>query len=219
VANPPPTGKRIGATGPGSSNRRLRVISPEEAEAILAEIKSADVNAWRITKFAFLTGARVSECFNLKWRDIDRGRQLFIFPETKNRDSRQLPLTPAIVGIFDDIVEGELDDAVFMNADGRPYREAPAAFKTAVDKLELNKARTKRDRIVFHSIRHSVATELAKTLNLKDLMEVMGWRTVQMAMRYVHGNEVAKANALAGLHDALAPKPKTRTIVPFRGKV
>jgi len=86
-----------------------------------------------------------------------------------------------------------------------------------VDKLELNKARTPRDRIVFHSIRHTVATQLAKSLNLKDLMEVLGWRTVTMAMRYVHGNETAKAAALAGLYSVMAPGPRqTGTVIPFR---
>ena len=57
VKDHPPTGKRIGVTGPGSSNRRLRIINPDEADAVLAEIKKLDVNAWLITRFAFLTGA------------------------------------------------------------------------------------------------------------------------------------------------------------------
>jgi hypothetical protein len=65
VDDPPPTGKRIGATGPGSSNRRLRVITPDEGDAILKKLAENHINAWRITRFAFLTGARASECFNL----------------------------------------------------------------------------------------------------------------------------------------------------------
>ena len=64
----------------------------------------------------------------------------------------------------------------------------------------------------FHSIRHSVATELARHLNLRDLMDVMGWRTVQMAMRYVHGNEKAKRNALAGLENTMKPKDPAKVI-------
>lgn len=218
VENPPPTGKRIGVTGPGGSNSRLRVISPEEAESILAEVQSLDANAWRLTKFAFLTGCRASEAFSLKWRDIDRGRHLLVFPETKNRDARELPLAPVITELLDDISEGELDENVFLNANGLPYQEAPSSFKTAVDKLELNNGRTKRQRIVFHSIRHTVATELAKTLNLKDLMEVLGWRTVQTAMRYIKGNEIAKANALASLHGTMKSKKKSGTVVPMRKK-
>ena len=218
VPLPPPSGKRIGATGPGSSNRRLRVINQKEANAILAELQKTDSHAWRITRFAFLTGARASECFNLKWRDIDRNRMVLIFPETKNRDSREIRLTAPILELLEETPEGALDSAVFKHKNGSPYLEAPAAFRTTVDKLELNNGRSKRDRISFHSIRHTVATRLAITLNPRDLMDVMGWRTVQMAMRYVHANEDAKSKALAGLHDAMLsePEPKAGAIIPFR---
>lgn len=217
VENPPPTGKRIGATGPGNSNRRTRIINPDEADAILAELYRIDVNAWRITRFAFLTGCRASEAFKLKWRDIDRNRMVLVFPETKNRDPREIPMAPAIVSLLEEIPEGDLDHPVFTKRDGTPYREAPHLFRTAVDTLELNNGRTKRDRISFHSIRHTVATELAKTLNPRDLMDLMGWRTVQMAMRYVHGNEVAKNNALAGLHNVMVrPTENGAKVIPLK---
>ncbi|WP_419655427.1 integrase family protein, phage-related [Desulfosarcina variabilis str. Montpellier] len=215
VDNPPPTGKRIGATGPGSSNRRLRVISHDEADAILTEVKKLDTRAWEITRFAFLTGCRASEAFNLKWRDIDRNRMVLVFPETKNRDNRQIPLTPAIIDLLNELPEGDLDEPVFKKQDGTPHREAPYSFRTAVDNLELNNGRSKRDRVSFHSIRHTVATELAKKLNPRDLMDIMGWRTVQMAMRYVHANENAKTSALAGLHRSMDRKEASAKIIPL----
>jgi integrase len=218
VKDHPPTGKQIGATGPGSSNRRLRIINPDEAEAILTKVKELDPLGWQITRFAFLTGCRASEAFHLKWGDIDRNRMVLVFPETKNRDPRELPLTPAIVDLLDGIIEGDIDEPVFKKQDGTHYREAPYAFRTAVNSLELNHGRTKRDRISFHSIRHSVATKLAKTLNLRDLMDVMGWRTVQMAMRYVKANEDFKSKALAGLHEAMEPQKKAKIIKLDRRK-
>ena len=217
VGVPPPTGKRIGATGPGNSNRRLRVISPDEASAILTEIRRLDVNGWWITRFAFLSGCRASEAFNMRWRDIDRARGVLVFPETKNRDARTIRLVTAIIDLLDELPKGKLDDHVFRKKGGTPYKEAPLTFKVAVDNLKLNNGRAKRDRISFHSIRHTVATELAKTLNPADLMDVMGWRTVQMAMRYVHANEDAKMAALAGLHYALKPKTTNNgKIIPIK---
>ncbi|MBC2732813.1 MAG: site-specific integrase [Desulfobacteraceae bacterium] len=220
VTMPPPSGKRIGVTGPGSSNRRLRVISKKEAQAILSKLKTTDSHAWRITRFAFLTGARASECFNLKWRDIDRSRMVLIFPETKNRDVRHLKLTPPINDLLKKITEGPLDEPVFLRKDGKPYKEAPPAFRAAVADLKLNNGRSKREKISFHNIRHTVATELAKTLNLRDLMDVMGWRTVEMAMRYVHANEDKKASALASLHDTMLAEQEENggNVIPFKGK-
>ena len=40
----------------------------------------------------------------------------------------------------------------------------------------------------------------------------MGWRTVQMAMRYVHGNEKAKHDALSGLGTNLKPQERAKII-------
>jgi integrase len=218
IDQPPPTGKRIGATGPGNSNRRLRVINPDEAMRIMQKLKDTDIYAWRITRFAFLTGARASECYNLRWRDIDHSRQLIRFPETKNRDSRTVFITGALSNLLNDLPPSPIDAFVFTRGDGKPYSEAPYSFRVIVDDLELNRSRSDRDRISFHTIRHSVATELAKTLNTRDLMDVMGWRTVQMAMRYVHGNEIAKHSALSRLEESMKPT-KTGDVIPIHRKI
>ncbi|QJB57384.1 site-specific integrase [Pseudodesulfovibrio sp. zrk46] len=213
VDEAPPSGKRIGVTGPGNSNRRLRVIRPDEAEAILDCLEKSDEAAWRMTKFAFLTGCRASEAYNLRWRDVDLLAERFTFTETKNKDARSLPISPSIRVLLGS--EKEPEEYVFTKENGTPYYQAPVAFKRVVDKeLKLNEGQTKRNRLTFHSIRHTVATNLARSLNLRDLMDVMGWRTVQMAMRYVKGSEDAQATALAGLEGGLSTDKGK--VVPLR---
>lgn len=216
----PPSGKRIGVSSPGN-NRRLRVISHEEEALIMDGLELRDPHAWRITRFAFLTGCRVSEAFKLVWSNVDFSQSRIIFPETKNTDSRALPLTQPLKVLFAsmkaDFPDGHvfpLDERVFRKSNGTPYTEAPSAFRTMVAKLELNKERSKRDRLVFHSIRHTVATRLAPLMGLRDFMDTMGWKTVQMAMRYVHGNEDAKAKALSSLGSA----PQRGKVLPFQAK-
>jgi len=211
VDDPPPTGKRVGVTGPGN-NRRLRVISYEEEGAILEYLAVVDPHAWRVTKFSFLSGCRVSEAFTLTWAGVDFSRGTITFAETKNRDTRTIPITSPLQELFDGMEYGPPDKHVFPKANGEPYSQAPSAFQTAVLHLGLNEGRTKRDRIVFHSIRHTVATRLAQRLGPRDLMDVMGWRTVQMAMRYVHGNESAGMAALSMLGVA----PESSNVIPFR---
>lgn len=195
----PPSPKAIGVTGPGSKNRRERVINPNEAKSIINELAKIDENAWRITRFVFLTGCRASETFHLRWRDIDYVRGTLTFAETKNQDSRELALSKPLQKLLAEITEGELEDYVFLRHDGKPYTEAPRSFRKVVFGLGLNKGRRVQDHITYHSIRHSVATELVNHLNLRDFMDIMGWRTVEMAMRYVHGDKEAKRNALARL--------------------
>jgi len=211
IDDPPPSGKRVGVSGPGN-NRRLRVISYEEEVAIMEYLSASDQHAWRIARFAFLTGCRVSEALSLTWAGVNFSRGIVIFTETKNHDTRMIPITPPLMELFNAMDQGASDAHVFVKKDGTPYLEAPSAFSTAVDNLELNASRSKRDRIVFHSIRHSVATRLAQRLGPRDLMDVMGWRTVQMAMRYVHANEDAKLKALSMLGTA----PAQGKVVQFR---
>jgi integrase len=209
----PPSGKRIGVTGPGN-NRRLRVISPEEEAAIMAELELLDPHAWRITRFAFLTGCRASEAFTLVWANVDFARECITFPDTKNHDPRIIPVTPPLADLFASMQNGAPDQPVFPKLAGGPYTEAPSAFRTAVDKRGLNEGRGKRDRVVFHSIRHTVASRLARRLGPRDLMDIMGWRTVQMAMRYVHSNEDLKTKALA----MLGALPQTGKVLEFQAQ-
>lgn len=56
-----------------------------------------------------------------------------------------------------------------------------------------------------------VGIRTAQRLGPRDLMDVMGWRTVEMAMRYVHGNDEAKTKAL----EMLGTAPQQGKILPF----
>ena len=52
----------------------------------------------------------------------------------------------------------------------RSLIEPPKSFKAAVDKLGFNKDRGPRDRITFHSLRHTAATFAARNhIDVKDM--------------------------------------------------
>lgn len=213
IDQPPPTGKRVGVTAP-RNNRRERIIRPEERTAILDHLAIHAPNAHKLTLFAFLTGCRLGEAAKLQWKDVDLNSRQLTFRDTKNKDSRTISIEDELFELLSSCPQQGATSYVFTSSKGIPYTEAPMSFRTAVRKLGLNTDRTKKDRLVFHSIRHTVATELAKTLNLRDLMEVMGWRTVEIAMRYVHGNETAKRNALASLGNAF--DDTKGKVIPFK---
>ena len=97
---------------------------------------------------------------------------------------------------LEQILPRDSKSLVFPREDGEQYREAPTTFALVVDKLELNEGRDEYDRISFHNIRHTVATRLAPNLDLRSLMDVMGWKVVAMAARYIKSSEQAKREAL-----------------------
>lgn len=199
----PPTGRRVGVTGPGQSNRRRRIIQPHEEQALLEKLRSLDISAWRLVRFAFLTGCRAGEAFKLCWRDVDFVSGTLVFVDTKNGDSRRIPMSRALQELLKSIPQGRLDEPVFLAKRGLPYKESPSSYRLVVnDILRLNEGRPDLERITFHSIRHTVATRLAQQLNPRDLMDLMGWRTVEMAMRYVKGDMEIQRNAFESLAES-----------------
>jgi len=47
-------------------------------------------------------------------------------------------------------------------------------------------------------------------------MDVMGWKQIEMAARYIHSNENTKRAAMATLDKELAPQGKGK-VIPFKG--
>jgi len=210
-----PTGKQIGVTAP-KDNRRLRVLTPKESESILTLLEKRNIHVWRLTKFAMLTGCRLSEVCNLLWRDVSLEEKQLRFVDTKNKEDRIIPLTPVLVELLSGFGPGNPGDVAFPRSDGEQHVAIPQPFRTVIDTLGLNTGRGPRDRVSFHTIRHTVATQLAKSLDVRSLMDVMGWKVVAMAARYIHSNEDTKRAAMAALEKTLAPQDKAK-IIPFTG--
>ena len=158
-----------------------------------------------------LTGCRASEAFKLRWRDVDFKTETLRFVDTKNKETRILSLSKAVTELLKSFGPGGLDAVVLSRADGKPHVEAPHHFKEVVKEQKMNDGRDPRDRISFHSIRHTVATNLAGKLDIRSLMDVMGWKQVSMAARYVHSNEGTKRQVVKFGRQPMPPCP----VVPF----
>ena len=99
----------------------------------------------------------------MKWEHVSLTERAVLFTDTKNRDSREVHLEQNVVTLLERRIPGGTGAFVFTDRDGSAYKEPPSAFKTAADKLGLNKDRGPRDRITFHSLRHTAATFAART--------------------------------------------------------
>lgn len=195
ITETPPSAAQIGATAP-KDNRRLRVLTQKETTDLLSEIKRRDILAWRVSFFAMLMGCRFSDAARLLWGQVDFERETVSFMVTKTI-ARVVPAGEAVLAFLKDFGPGLPSEHIFLNSKGNPYKEAPSALKTSVDALRLNEGRGKNDRFSFHNLRHMAATDLARALPLRDLMDYMGWKTPAMALRYMHGNEEVQRAAIA----------------------
>ena len=206
IPEAPPRAKHVGATLKADSNRRTRTLSNQELQAILTALAERDQHAYNITLFCALTGCRFGEAAALQWQDVDLGRGECTFRATKNGQDRAIPLADSLVDFLRGMGPGK--GLVFPNGNGTQYRQTPSPFRDAVDALGLNKGRDKRDKVVFHTLRHTAATRLAQVNTpLPDLMSLAGWKTASMALRYAHSNDAGRRRAMSALEGMMQKEP------------
>ena len=68
--------------------------------------------------------------------------------------------------------------------------------------MGFNEGRAMRDRVTFHTIGHTAAMNLAKMLDVRSLMDVLGWKVIEMAVRYIHIKEETKHHAANALSES-----------------
>lgn len=206
VSDMPPRAKLIGATLKPDSNRRTRTVSNQELQAILEALAKRDQHAYRLTLFCALSCCRFSEAANLEWKDVDLGMGKALFRNTKNGTSREIPLSDTLVDLLRGMGPGQ--GRVFLSSQGKPFTQAPKSFRDVVEELGLNQDRDKLDRIVFHSLRHSGATRLGQSgVPLRDMMDLAGWKTPAMALRYQHSGDAGRRRAMSALEGMMQTEP------------
>ncbi len=170
---------------------RMRWLRPEEAERL---IDACSPHLRPLVVFLLYTGARVSEAVYLDWRDVDLRRRQVWFPETKNGEARGVPLHDRVIVEIANMDHRE--GAVFRRPGtkaqplGKPYArkhdhgggQIKTAFKGACRRAGIN-------HLTPHDCRHTWATwHYAANRDLRALMELGGWKSEAMVMRYTHVN-------------------------------
>ncbi len=185
---------------------KTRWLSPQEAEALVA---ACSPHLRRLVVFMLYTGCRLGEALALDWRNVDLQRRRVVFADTKNGDSRGVPLHDRA---FEEIANlpGGRAGAVFRRPDGHPYApradgggQIKTAFRGACRRASEASGLTIQ--ATPHDLRHTWASWLyAERRDLRVLMELGGWRTIAMVARYAHVNPDHLAPAIHSLPGAKA---------------
>ncbi len=85
---------------PKIDNKRLRFLSPEEAERLLNELNSRSTQLYEMALVSLRTGARADEIFKLKTGDINIEHGKLTLWDTKNKDTRMGFMTQDIKKLF-----------------------------------------------------------------------------------------------------------------------
>jgi integrase len=188
---------------PEQPKGRVRWITFKEAEELLA---ACSKHLRSLVMFLLGTGARMSEALYLDWREVDLTRAHVTFLDTKNNESRGVPLHSRLVNELRTLRHKQ--GRVFRTPAGLPYAEKSSGggqIKTAF------KGACRRAGIADfspHDCRHTWATwHYAANRDLIALMKLGGWKSERMVLRYAHINVAQLAPSINAGLAAWSTKP------------
>ncbi len=180
--------KLIKKPSPGKARER-RLSSDEEAVLMKAITEYSNPMLKWIVVIAIQTGMRHSEIINLKRNQIDIERRIIVLYDTKNGDSRTVPLTLAAAEAIRCALENPLtpkdkDDYVFCGGRGRTGFRKPYVISSIWNKI-IKKINL--EDFHFHDLRHEAVSRLVEAgFSDQEVVSISGHKSMQMLKRYTH---------------------------------
>jgi integrase len=213
---------------PKVSNQRVAFLTQEQAAALLDAVKKKSIQLWCQCVLGLYAGLRFKEIASLELSDLDfeagtihvrdsKGgtRHAYITEPIKAMleewwtvaDKRHGLIFPAWPGGRKSTKRNkkrELKPFTIQKRGLRQTRVSPV-FARTVSELRLNEGITDhRQKIVFHSLRHSFASWLVMGgESLQTVQELMGHKDITTTMRYAHLAPDIKRNAVKKLVETL----------------
>ena len=164
-------------------------------------------------KVAALFGLRAGEISGLQMCDIDAEADLLYIrhswndtdklKDTKNGDDRTIPIEHGIA--LDLMKQGKRNpncsdtSFVFWSPKVPDQPLWPSSFEDdfyiAMQKIGISDEQRKERNIVFHSLRHYCATQIAQRTTLEIAMKILGHKTEEMTRLYAEHETAVKLNS------------------------
>jgi integrase len=190
---------------------RIRYLSPEEIESLLAEcgpetLRENRYNAGRplsellnvylgsIVEIAIHSGMRRGELLGLRWKDIDFRGRMVTLEETKNGERRVIPMNDTIYRILKALPVHLREELVFPGINGNMVS---MAFKRACKRAGIENCR-------YHDLRHTFASHLTMGgTSLRAVQTLLGHKDIRMTLRYSHLSPAHLLEAVTNLDKTL----------------
>jgi integrase len=184
-------------TKPKEPHGRARFLSDEERQRLLESCKvSRNPYLYTIVVLALSTGARRGELLSLHCSDVDLKRGMLTFRETKNDETRSVPLTGYALEILTKHAKiCRLETTlVFPNKTGTQPANIREAWEYAVRRAGIKD-------FTFHDLRHSAASYLVMDgASLVEIAAILGHKTLSMVKRYAHLSEAHTTGVISRMN-------------------
>ena len=202
---------------------RVRELRDSEEQDIFAALRE---DYHPILRYALLTGCRLAECVNLRWKHIDWGNRT-ITVNGKGGKVATIPLTGDLREILWPL-QGYDSEHVFTyiaargSADIRRGTRRPITYEGLKTQWRRCKVRGKIEDFRFHDHRHTAATRLLReTGNLKLVQRLLRHEDISTTVKYAHASDedlrrameaVSEARSARTIGESATPQGKNKNI-------
>lgn len=177
----------LNVTKPKEPKGRVRFLDEAERKKLLEVCRnSQNTYLYPIVVLALSTGMRQGEILSLQWNQVDLAHQAIILEETKNGETRRVPLVGHALEILKDLSKvRKINTPLLFPSKKIPNKplEIRKSWNNAVKISELEDFR-------FHDLRHTAASYLAMGgASSIEIADILGHKTLQMVKRYAHLSE------------------------------
>ncbi len=161
-------------------NARERFLTKEEIK-ILYENSKYDETLYLLFKLALNTGGRLATLLNIHKKDIDFTHDLLTLKDFKNNSTYKAFLTDDLKELLEKRVNSlKLNDKLFPS---NPERRLRSKLNNLFNK-DIND-NDRKNKIVFHSLRHTFASHLAiNGTPIFTIQKLMNHKDIKMTLRY-----------------------------------
>jgi integrase len=199
---------------PTIQNQRERFLSYEEADLLLNELMKSSKALHDMALLSLHCGLRAGEIFNLRGHDIDLKNELIHIADPKNEQGRKAFITSAVKEMLKERLPELLDDYIFKDQkNGNKVKEISRTYRKIANRLFNKKVKDPRQRVTFHTLRHTFASWLAlQGESLMTIRELLGHKSFAMTQRYAHLIPDEKRRAAQNLEKIFMEKRNGNTV-------
>lgn len=156
------------------------VLSIEEIKSIINCIENLKHRT--IISLIYSCGLRISECINLKVKDIDSKRMLLRIDQSKGNKDRFVPLSNKMLSLLREYYKEYKPTEFIFEGQFEGYysaRSIQAILKKAISECKIKK------HISVHSLRHSYATHLPEQgIDISLIQKILGHKDIKTTLLY-----------------------------------
>jgi len=166
------------------------VLSKDEVSDVLSAIPNFKHR--NVIMLIYSTGARVSECVNIKLTDIDSKRMQVNIQEGKGLKQRKVPLSPVMLSTLRGYYkEYKPQHYLFEGSGGKGTHLGVAAVREICQKARFHTPQIKKN-YTPHTFRHCFATHLLEQgTNLLIIQRLMGHADLSNTLKYLHVQQLS----------------------------